>query len=55
MAYRFEGVGCMKEFTFEMDRLLELTDNSKVIQAQSMSGVASMNIQWNKWELIIGE
>ena len=55
MAYRFEGYGNVKEFVEECDKLLERTDSCKVVQAQSMSGIASMNIGGGRWEVIMGD
>ena len=55
MAYKYEGFGCIEEFVEEVDKLIERTDNLKVVQAQSMSGVASMNIGGGRWEIIIGD
>jgi len=55
MSYKFTGFGFMEEFTEEVDKLLERADTARVIQAQSMSGIASMNIGGSRWELIIGD
>ena len=55
MAYKFDGYGCVSEFVEEIDLLLERTDGAKVIQTQSMSGIASMNIGGGRWELIMGD
>ena len=55
MAYRFEGFGCATEFVEECDKLIERLDNVKVIQAQTMSGIASMNIGGGRWEVIMGD
>jgi len=50
----FEGLGDMVELVEHADRLLISLDNQIVIQNQTMSGIASMGLRADSWEIELG-
>jgi len=51
----FTGLGCLKDFVAEWDSLLEQSANTRVVQEQSISGIATMQIRAGVWEIDMGE
>ena len=50
----FTGKGDLVEFVAEWDKVFSALQNAYVIQANSMSGFASMRILNGKWEIELG-
>jgi len=51
----FEGSGCMIELVDEWNKLFEASENTVVIQRQTISGIASMSIGGGEWIVTMGE
>lgn len=47
--------GCIVEFVDEWNSFIREIDNMQVIQAQSMSGIASMSFGSGRWLIEIGQ
>jgi hypothetical protein len=50
----FDGAGDMTDFVKEWDMLFVAFNNQIVIQNQSMSGIASMGLRADSWEIELG-
>jgi len=55
MAGNFTGIGSYTEFIAEFNRLINATSEIRVVQNETMSGQASMNIGGGRWEVIMGD
>jgi len=52
---KIKGFGDITALAGEFNRLVDAVDNVAVVQAQSMSGTASMRIRNGKWEIELGQ
>ncbi len=46
--------GCIVDFTNEINQLLSSMSNMQVFQQKSISGIASMGIRGESWEIELG-